>query len=116
MTACHPIISRSGSLTSQSELCLFQKIIYESHHVRICFQGSGLGGIVVSILGLQAEGRRFESRLGRDIFQTISTPSSYSACPGLSIKWTGWRMVANSGIKCAWVIHETSLYKRMACT
>ena len=36
-----------------------------------------------------------------------STPSSYSTCPGLSIKWTGWRLVKDSGTKCAWVIHES---------
>ena len=40
-------------------------------------------------------------------FQTISTPSSYSTCPGLSIKWTGRHLVTDSGTKCAWVIHES---------
>ena len=49
----------------------------------------------------------FESRSGRDNFQTISTPSSYSTCSGLSIKWTGRRLVTDSGTKCAWVIHES---------
>ena len=34
-------------------------------------------------------------------------PSSYSTCPGLSIKWTGRRLVTDSGTKCAWVIHES---------
>ena len=62
---------------------------------------------MVSALDFQAEYRRFESSLGRDNFQTISTPSSYSACPGLSIKWTGRRLVTDSGTKCAWVIHES---------
>ena len=55
---------------------------------------------------LQAGYHGFESRLGRDNFQTISTPSSYSTCPGLNIKWTGWRLVTDSGTKYAWVIHE----------
>ena len=49
--------------------------------------------------------RGFESRSGRDNFQTISTPSSYSTCPGLNIKWTGRRLVTDSGTKCAWVNH-----------
>ena len=67
----------------------------------------GLGGLLVSALDLQAGYRGFESRSGRDNFQTISTPSSYSTCPGLSIKWTGQRLVTDSGTKCAWVIHES---------
>ena len=50
---------------------------------------------------------RFESCSGRDNFQTIITPSSYSTCPGLSIKWTGRRLVTDSGTKCAWVVHES---------
>ena len=49
----------------------------------------------------------FESRSGRDNFQTISTPRSYPTCPGLSIKWTGRRLVTGSGTKGAWVIHES---------
>ena len=68
---------------------------------------SGLGGLVVSALDFQAGYRGFESRSRRDNFQTISTPSSYSTCPGLSIKWTGRRLVTDSGTKCAWVIHES---------
>ena len=35
------------------------------------------------------------------------TPSSYSTYPGLSIKWTGRRLVTDSDTKCAWVIHES---------
>ena len=62
---------------------------------------------MVSALDFQAGYRRFESCSGRDNFQTISTPSSYSTCPGLSIKWTGQRLVTDSGTKCAWVIHES---------
>ena len=58
-------------------------------------------------LDFQAGYRGFESRSGRDNFQTISAPSSYSTCPGLSIKWTGRRLVTDSGTKCAWVIHES---------
>ena len=68
---------------------------------------SGLGGLVVSAPDFEAEYCGFESRSGRDNFQTISTPSSYSTCPGLSIKWTGRRLVTDSGTKCAWVIHES---------
>ena len=44
---------------------------------------------MVNILDSQVEGRGFESRAGRENFEIISTPSSYSTCPGLSIKWTG---------------------------
>ena len=66
-----------------------------------------LGGLVVRAFDFQAGYRGFESRSGRDNFQTITTPSSYSTCPGLSIKWTGRRLVTDSGTKCAWVIHES---------
>ena len=62
---------------------------------------------MVSSLDFQAGYRGFESRLGRDNFQTISTPSSYWTCPGLSIKWTGLHLVTDSGTMCAWVIHES---------
>ena len=62
---------------------------------------------MVSALDFQAGYRGFESRSGRDNFQIIIMPSSYSTCPGLSIKWTGWRLVTDSGTKCAWVIHES---------
>ena len=31
----------------------------------------------------------------------------YSTFPGLSIKWTGRRMVTDRGTKCAWVIHNS---------
>ena len=65
----------------------------------------GDGGLVVSALDFQAGYCGFESRSGRDNFQTISTPSSYSTCRGLSIKWTWRRLVTDSGTKCAWVIH-----------
>ena len=51
--------------------------------------------------------RGFESRSGRDNFQIISTPWLYSMCPGFSVKWTGRRLVTDSGTKCAWVIHES---------
>ena len=67
----------------------------------------GLGGLMVSVLDFQAGYQGFKSRSGRDNFQTISTPSSYSTCPGLSIKWPGRRLVTDSGTKCAWVIHES---------
>ena len=62
---------------------------------------------MVSALDFQAGYRGFESRSVRDNFQTIITPSSYSTCPGLSIKWTWRRLVTDSGTKCAWVIHES---------
>ena len=62
---------------------------------------------MVSALDFQAGYLGFESRSGRDNFQTISTPCSYSTYLGLSIKWTGRRLVTDSGIKCAWVIHES---------
>ena len=68
---------------------------------------SGLDGLVVSALDFQAGYRGFEFRSGRDNFQSISTPSLYSTCPVLSIKWTGRRFVTDSGTKCAWVIHES---------
>ena len=55
----------------------------------------------------QAGYREFESRSGRDNVQTISMLSSYSTCPGLSVKWTGRCLVTNSGTKCAWVINES---------
>ena len=62
---------------------------------------------MVSALDFQAGYRGFESRSGRDNFQTISSPSSYSTCPGLSLKWTGQRLVTDSSTKCAWLIHES---------
>ena len=73
---------------------------------------SGLGGLVVNALDFQAGYHGFESRSGGDNFQTIITPNSYSTCTGLSIKWTGRRLVTDSGTKCAWMIHE-SKYKYM---
>ena len=48
---------------------------------------------MVSTLDFQAGYPGFESHSGRDSFQTIITPSSYSMCPGLIIKWTGWFLV-----------------------
>ena len=51
--------------------------------------------------------RGFKSSSGRDNFQTTITPSSYSTCPGLSIEWTGQRLVTDSSTKCAWVFHES---------
>ena len=66
----------------------------------------GLGGLVVSALDFQAGYRGFEPRSGQDKFQTTSTPISYSMCSELSIKWTGRRLMTDSG-KCACVIHES---------
>ena len=74
-----------------------------------CFQINilhGLGGLVVSALGVHAGYCGFESHSGWDNFQTISTPSSYSTCLGLSMKWTGRRLGTDSDTKCAWVIQE----------
>ena len=62
---------------------------------------------MVSALDFQAGYRGFESPSGRDNFETISTPTSYSMWPGLSIKWTGRRLVIDSGTKCAWVFHDS---------
>ena len=47
---------------------------------------SGLGGLVVIALDFQAGYCGIESRSGRDNFQIISTPSSYSTCPGVEYK------------------------------
>ena len=62
---------------------------------------------MVSALDFQPGYRGFESRSDRDNFQTIITPSSYSTCPGLSIRWTGRLLVIDSDTKCAWVINES---------
>ena len=62
---------------------------------------------MVSALNFHVGYRGFESRSGQDNFQTISTPSSYSTCPGFSIKWTGRCLVTDSGYKCEWVIQES---------
>ena len=51
----------------------------------------------VSAFNLQAEGCGFKSCSSRENFQIISTPSSYSTCHGLSIKWTRRRLVTDSG-------------------
>ena len=75
----------------------------------------GLGGLVVSALDFQAGYRGFESRSGRDNFQTINTTSSYSTCPGLSIMWTGRCLVTDSGTKCAWVIFEIHVHNNRRC-
>ena len=62
---------------------------------------------MISALDFQTGYRGFESRSGRDNAHTISTPGSYSTCPGLSIKWTGRHLATDSRTKCAWVIHES---------
>ena len=62
---------------------------------------------MASALDFYAGYHGLKFRSGRDYFQTISTPSSYATCPGLSLKWTGQRLVTDSGTKCAWVIHES---------
>ena len=64
---------------------------------------------MVSALDFQAGYYGFESSSGQDNFQTISTPTSYSTSPGLSIKWTWPRLVTDSDTKCAWVIHESKV-------
>ena len=70
--------------------------------------GCGLCGLVVSAFDFQAGYRGFKLRSCRDNVQTISTPSSYLTCPGLTIKWTGRRLVTDSGTKCTWMIHEST--------
>ena len=62
---------------------------------------------MVSALDFHKEYCGFESSSEQDNFQTISTLSSYSTCPGLSLKWTGRCLVTDSGTKCAGVIHES---------
>ena len=80
-------------------------VIIQINSFFISSQKRGLGGLVVSALDFQAGFHGLKSRLGQDSFQTISMPSSYLTCPGLSIKWTGRSLVTDSGTKCAWVIH-----------
>ena len=87
-------------------MCSQQEHIYRISHA-IRYSTRGLGGLVVSAFDFQAGYREFESRSGRGNFQTISTHSSYSTFPGLSIKWTGRRLVTECGIKCAWKVHES---------
>ena len=74
----------------------------------------GLGGLAVTALNLQAEGRGFEPRSDEEDFQTIGTPSSYSTWPGLNIKWTKRRF--GDGQRCAWVIPESTAVCTNACT
>ena len=70
--------------------------------------GRGKFGIFVSDVTLAVKDPKSIKRLwtAREGSGYI-TPSSYSTCPGLSIKWTGRRLVIDSGTKCAWVIHES---------
>ena len=89
----------SGAMSKTHKFCICIKSV--GFYVSTCW----LGGLVVSLLDFQAGYRGFESCSGLDNFQTIITPSSYSTCPGLRVKWTGRRLVTDSGTKCAWVIH-----------
>ena len=50
----------------------------------------GLGGLMVSALDCQVGYHGSETPSGRDNFQTISMSSSYSTCPGLSIRGGTW--------------------------
>ena len=68
---------------------------------------SGLDGLVVSALNFKWDIVGSNPAWVETNFQTISRPSSYSMCPGLSIKWTGQRLVIDSRTECAWVIHES---------
>ena len=86
------------------------------HKNRPIVLGRLLDGLVVIALHLQAEGQGLEFRSNRNHFQTISTPVSYSKCPGLSIKWTVRRLVTGRGTRCAWVIHESKAVHSNACT
>ena len=74
---------------------------------KYCIPFCELGGLVVSALDFQDGISWVRIPLGSRQFLTIITPSSYSTCPGLSIKWTGRRLVTDSGTKCALVIHES---------
>ena len=56
---------------------IFLSASYFDNYLRWTFKLGELGGLVVSALDSQAGYREFESRSGRDNFQTISTPSSY---------------------------------------
>ena len=67
---------------------------------------------MVSALDFQAGYRGFESHSGRDNFQTISTPSSYSTCLGLSIKWTRRCLVIAAPSVHGWSM-KARLYKYM---
>ena len=109
------IILPEINLTSKSRLRMYFFFIF--NFIRFLYKFLPLsrvrpitlwaGGPEVSALEEQAEGRGFEPRSNREKFQTISTPSSYSTRPGLSKKWTGRRLVTDSGTKCAWVMHES---------
>ena len=59
---------------------------------------------MVSALDFQAGYRGFESRSGRDNFQTFLLRLAHTrrTLGGLSIKWTGRRLVIDSGTDCAW--------------
>ena len=93
---------------SKSKSSRLSKILDETKplEINIC-KSKNAASVRLGALDFQAGYRGFESRSGRDNFQTIIMPSSYSTCPGLSIKWTGRRLVIDSGTKCAWVIHES---------
>ena len=65
---------------------------------------------MVNALDLKAEGCGFKSRCDREHFQTISTPSSYSTCPGLIIKGTCWHLVTDSAPS-VYYISEIIQYK-----
>ena len=62
---------------------------------------------MVSAFDLQAGYRRFESRSGGDNFLTISTPSSYSTCPGLSIKMDRAALGDRQRHQVCMVIHQS---------
>ena len=70
---------------------------------------------MVSALDFQAEYCGFESRLGQNNFQTISTPTSYLTCPGLSIKWTG-RCLVTAAPSVHGCSMKARLYKYMYIT
>ena len=53
----------------------------------------GLGGLKVSALEPRGDIMASNTPQVERNFQTISTPSSYTMCPGLSIEWTGLRLV-----------------------
>ena len=63
------------------------------------YLGCGLGG-----LDFQAW---FRIPLGSRIFRPLVRLAHIRRALGLSIKWTGRRLMTDSGTKCAWVIHES---------
>ena len=54
--------------------------------------------------------------LKNEKMKNCKTGAAFITCPGLSIKWTGQRLVTDCGTKCAWVIHESKAVQYMYIT